>query len=1733
MSDITDFTDNGQEPSVADFAVDSGTKDATVNAQSSRNLAANAALAGSAPDDTLDTYHQIYSGLNAEGQSKLADQLLTQVKNSEFDSARKSLIDILNNPNISDDVKMKATHAVYDKQNPMYKVRNIVSYKAIQADSPGESKEAESARVNLAAVVPKMNDDKKAEQAWYNMTVGYRTPSTSGKVSYLIRSLLPYLSSYKTVKELDVVNPDHGIKNFFKGMILAGNAKQEVRDAIASMPINERLKTLDQLRQVIKDHSGIPMVDEGDFETAQELDNLLSYNGDTQHENNLGNIGSLLDLTLIGGVPKRVAKVVKGIKDLTEVVGTTSRAAKEFNTWGKMADNWSRDSVRSEVQPASTAMNLKDTNPAKFRAAHDIVAADVTGKSAEALYGTSRTDAVSHDLTPEVGHADLSVKQKVPNPDMYDALKNAPDPALENWYKDEAAHSYTQKEKASARSNIVNDYHEAIAIPERKEMFQIFDENIKDMEDGVHIRGTYGPENGFSDPETAIELAKFAWRKQGIPDEAIKLLKRDGGRYIEVDPAEEIANRKLLTNNASGESAASAEAIGRLGQEKAAGQTRAIIRADGTVEPLIGADRVDAVARKGEVIVQRGIGKDKWTVLHAGDGVSDTLAQGKINRAKSALEDVHLNESGGGGDGATGFGEYNLYDPNDPHFPVVQESGDYLLGIDWHAKLGSDDVSEWSHLPSKTYFFGRTRPWTSGRGGTLMQHALDPNSVIDKTIVNAFSRAVDRSSGLEKALYAHAKDFVDKVSQLNINERGEIADIIKEANKNSKWPDYSYLKANGMTAKQVDALKSWRYANDQLWYLNNWDASRRLSSKGWMHYINKDFDSHLFVRPYKNAARVKPGTAVFDVASGQVRHLSRQEIEDIYANGGKVAETLSPMLTDEVMAGVSHTEDVPKHIVIENEAADTAYLSKIKESDKVLSYREGHYHVEYKDPHFIVKVLRGTAKADGTPGPVIAHIPVGTAGTVKEAENAVKRFGQVDGGEYYHRPDLNSDVYPDKDGSWGLHEASGMSTQRVRGKRLMDTSSNVLNNDMNHIVGPFDAMIKSIRSVSRKVPMRDVLEATRTRAIKDYADYFPKERGQPRMPRNLKEVGWTGEVGTPDPKMLAQARIITQYVNTMEYGIIDAFDNGTKAMFNTLAEQLGGLGFERGEKAARWFADKGINGIGKKATYTYYIATNPARQLLVQSAQIALLAADNPKFFFSGGLSKNAGYLLWRSLGLEHQTFWEKLIGKDAKQLDAYFNAFKKSGLTASVDKQSIIRGNMADMGDVLEASLQDAAGDLPTRAMHKASYASKWALDKARKVGFDAGEINQLTHAWASSYNKAERLGKDMSNPSVLADVHGEARNYTSNMNRSGDMPYSENALRLGLQYQQQSHKMLLTMITNRQIPVATKAKMWATLSAFFGVPGATALWSIWPKSVPTNTEARKAIEFGMVSSVFNKFASMITGDDTAVDFSSLSPVNMYGTMNVIHNVFTTQLGEALGNTPAGSLFFGGNPRLTNFFKDAAKYFNLIEDDKETPTTFSQVAKDFASISSGMSNYFKARYMWEHGKKISSYSGNVTDPNVTKTEALAQFFGLPPQAETELRNVRTDLYHGSEEHKQDVKKWFNDYYQKVASLDPNDPNYVPQLLYQKRVYTEAMRVFGNYDEVTKSIIDKELKRKAESGDGAMYSSLLYAHNYMTEDQIDSYVDRLTMPDEQKAQWKKNFHFIYSIESADQNKGDK
>jgi len=88
-----------------------------------------------------------------------------------------------------------------------------------------------------------------------------------------------------------------------------------------------------------------------------------------------------------------------------------------------------------------------------------------------------------------------------------------------------------------------------------------------------------------------------------------------------------------ITNNASGESSASQEAINRVAQEKEAGLRRVQIDPDGNTMPLTGVDSVDARAPAGHVIAQ--IDRDgNYTILDRG-GQPANAARGLANRAKA------------------------------------------------------------------------------------------------------------------------------------------------------------------------------------------------------------------------------------------------------------------------------------------------------------------------------------------------------------------------------------------------------------------------------------------------------------------------------------------------------------------------------------------------------------------------------------------------------------------------------------------------------------------------------------------------------------------------------------------------------------------------------------------------------------------------------------------------------------------------------------------------------------------------------------------------------------------------------------------------------------------------------------------------------------------------------------------------------------------------------------------
>ena len=204
------------------------------------------------------------------------------------------------------------------------------------------------------------------------------------------------------------------------------------------------------------------------------------------------------------------------------------------------------------------------------------------------------------------------------------------------------------------------------AVPERPAAEVVPAEAAESVpgETGIAVRGTESapapapeavlapraeiPEAAPAPSGEAVEVSELS--PEDVPEEFRARLQQQETPTAEATPEELAAFERqrqptepdaTFENNASGESAASLEAQHRIADEKAAGQTRALIEPNGEVRPLVGVDAVDTVARPGQVIVQRGIGKDDWTILSHGDNLPPRLAQARVNATRNRLDELH------------------------------------------------------------------------------------------------------------------------------------------------------------------------------------------------------------------------------------------------------------------------------------------------------------------------------------------------------------------------------------------------------------------------------------------------------------------------------------------------------------------------------------------------------------------------------------------------------------------------------------------------------------------------------------------------------------------------------------------------------------------------------------------------------------------------------------------------------------------------------------------------------------------------------------------------------------------------------------------------------------------------------------------------------------------------------------------------------------------------------------
>lgn len=1520
MASLDDFNSTFT-PGLDDFVTSQDSVAPVVSGSSTLNLATHAVALSADPDQAIEKYREVSSQLTMEGKSQASDELVDYARQQQFKKSQTSLIDIMVDPNIPDDVKKQAAMNVYDQTSAMYNTRNILSQQALEADAGKESVEQEVVRVSLADSLHAINDYKLKQQQIINREVASKNPEATKAFSDIVDMFVPFVEQ-KFAGSISADLKEGKAGAYGQALTLLGSSKMDLKEMLIGLPIDKRLEMTEKIVAAVNSNSAIVAPDSNEYAKIQYLQTVLQDGAYDEVDKWVDNAISVLDLTVLGGIGARGLKAAaRGVRG-AELSETAIR-------------DTIRQSARSQVQPTTVSQNYKDVNPSKAAGAHEMAAADVSGEASEALYGTSRGDAIGNDLAPEIGGVEGAVRNKVGNPERIHDQEITPDASVIDFVENRGDIFYDKSEKIATRAAVTNDFYSAHGLVARKEMF-----NVDHLDDGVGIKAIYGPpQGGFQTSKDALDMAQWALRDYGIPEEAITLLKRDGPNYYPVSTKElDVDLAKEITRGTEG-----------------------------------------------------------------------------------------------------GFGTEKV--------PT-----DFLIQVDHKYQFSPADVTEWAKFDVNYNIFDRifssyNGPSLSSLGaGSLQRHVVDAASMFRPEITKGAAVAVDRAANLEKKLIEIGDEFAQTMKKLPTDRQAMLETVIREANAQGLDLNYSKMVADGMRPQEIEALKSWRNYWDTVYHLENADLAKTLRNRGYKEFVDAEHDTRLFAKP---VARNQAGSSakVYDHTTGEIKHLSKQDIAELYAREGELAQLRQPMQIG---------EDAVEFIVNTNKPGKN-YMRGITNSTEVLAYRKGYYSVNYTDPHFIIK------KVKNSKGEVLYEKAVATAKNKKQADILTARMMVTDGGEYYNRLDMKA-ANTSSDEYWDIAQARGRSAQRTRGQRLEDATSSIDPSQAN-IMSPVDALVHSARSIGRRVEMRDVIDSGKQRALNQYSEFFPDGKfGQKVYPGNVSDIQYRGG-GAKDAKKLADARSTFEYFKYLEDGYINHIDDIYKTSLKFLAEVAGNKHLSKAEAAARWMGDsRGPSAMGKSLAFNLYLALNPLRQMVIQSHQLVQLFAINPKWFLTGRATPQVTVIAAKQLGIDLSKDLLKGSGWTKEMADKVFKDFQDTGLVASIDKQNLVRGSLINLADQTAASRLKGAVTAP--------------LVWSRKIGFDSGEyVNTLT-AYLSFYDQAFRKGADMKSQELLQNVAAESRNFTYNMNAAGDLPYNQNALSAVFQFMQVPHKAMLTMTTNRNLTAQQKIRLASFNAIMYTLPPA-AMYNVFGDALPDDPQMRDVVVQGLEGAVFNKLLSLSTGEDVNIDFSGLAPLDMFGTYEFIHSLFSTDVGTIVASTPSGALLFGNNPRLTNFAKTAAKYFN-VTDDYDNPTKFSEVALEFAKLSSGFSNAFKAAYAMKYKQKINTMGG-ITDPSVSTAEAMAQMFGFPTMDEAQRFYINDKSYKASKSYEDDVKKWYGDYKKHLVrqGITPAESTGI------NRVYTEAWRHWGNDDFRAKEIINQLLRQDVLNGDARMYQSVL------------------------------------------------
>lgn len=1530
-----------------------------VNAIPNRGLqveAASLALLREKGEGTIRDYQETM-GRSPTESVKLIQSKMDQITGQMQEAYTASLIPILSDPNRPFEQKQAAVDSVTAGAAIPKDVHDSLASEALISENPGESLQGEEVRMTLADELQMINSQRKELQSIAN-SVSAKNQKHSQKMLDVLEMFLPAEAGIAAARVAKGLGGDNSAAAAF---LLPGSARQKLADSIAKMPHQDRVEFAKQLATVVSESSGI-LLDSNQLRINQWLNDVIL--GEVQTEDVwMDNIFQVMDLVGLGAM-------VGGVGDLARrgraMIAEGPRRA-QAEQQARLARYEQRVEPTMEAAPARTvAEDAPLTGEAVAPTPKQSTNADRIAALEEEL-ATNLADAGNvldkgavENLRKERAALLKSLKEgTLPSSELRkpgvatQALERRQDIQAQIARIDSQIDMNAAASQAAERVSALEKELASLRKQEPVEMDARLNPIVNAIrkEEMNSVYGTIAPRSAYStmsvvNPGQARNIHSSILL--GGDELAVPLSAATRNEVAVKAVSPQVASPTGVVSKVPVDMEAHIRSVftGELGQavkntfgglaftEGELQRARAARVADySTVAGMKINDATTSVGGSGNKLTFSAVysnGETGW--LRAEDAVEQ--AKASLRKQGVTDENIEILKSVGA--------ELHPVKLED----VKGKNGEYFIRINMEDDLRAYDVKDWDSLDVKRNIFDFLETKGDNSWGSLNRHVFTPDATLHPTLVGGFSIADDKAARLSSAFTELFENlFSDPYMKLPKARRQAIDAYIKEANLKELKFDRTALLTRFSPA-EVDVLEGWRRAWDHLWVFENLDVVRSLNRDGFTLFEHPNI--RVVVREMEGAKKRYDRNVAYDPSTDTIRKLTEAEINDIYAKGGNVGEFRRPV-------NISG-QDV-ENIIIRNKGNEVA--RKLKETDKILEYRDGYYQVFYKAPRFIDEI-DSTGK----------RRTIGVTESAKEAKRLTEELSRQNPGKTYkHRGD-ERDITRSADSYWDMQHVGGRLAQRHRGQLLQGSVGTKQMGNVDLIETPADSAVRAAHSIGGRMAMRDTLEIAKQRFIAQYEDVLVKKDGVVQFPATRDDIK---ELGEGTNWRLADARTTWEHIRYMENGYISALDATVKNALNAMATAAGLKGYDTVEKVLRAGSDVNITGTVKGAVFGSMLATNPLRQFLVQPNQALRMLAYNP-----------SGFLSWRVPGMVTEVLTKRvqtLLMKTqySKNTQEFMDWFRETGMEQAITRGNLIRGTLLDASErsTLGGRVKDSTVGL------------------ARKVGYDQAEtINLLIHS-AFVFDRYKQSGRNIMDPIVREEMHSITRAATLNMNFAGDMPYNQNWAALLMTYMQVPHKFLLSPL-NRQLSVADRTRLLMADLTFWGLPVA-AIYEMLDKDLPVEDQwMRELLSDGLQSVMLNGMLNAISNEKQSVDWSSLAPFDMGSWYKHGENLmFDGGLAGMIANTPtARVLGLGADSRLGMAIKSTVGMFADIADvelDAIPPADILDAANSWLSISSGWSNFQKARAAWMLGE-VRDKHGRLTDDDVTRLEAAMMAFGFGPQ---------------------------------------------------------------------------------------------------------------------------------------------